>query len=95
MAEPLSTIAAKRGWQTLAQSLGIDILVAVLIVAGPLVAQSESWEQLARDWRLWTFLMTRSAAQALVAWGVRRYVDRSGFAADPPPKRAALDDEVT
>ena len=93
--ESLPVIARKRGMQTLLQSLGVDILVGVLIVAAPLVAQSESWEQLARDWRVWTFLLCKSAIQAVVAWGIRRYVDRSGFARDSDsgyePRHAAVE----
>lgn len=72
-------IAAKRGWQTLA-----DGVIVVAIVAGitPLIGAVQSadgWRAWLVDWTSWTWAMfqgmTIAAGTALVAWLRRRFLD--------------------
>ena len=92
----ISEVAAKRGWQTLAQGLGIDVAVAVALVVATILPGVETWDDVVRLWPAWLLLMVKSCVQALVAWVIRRYSDRSGMDIQPqsaahpdaPPRRA-------
>lgn len=70
-------IAKKRGWQTLVQSLGVDLAVGVALALGTLIGPWEGWGDV--QWAILGFAISKSAVQAVVAWVVRRFVDQSGF----------------
>lgn len=84
----LNEVAAKRGRQTLAISLGVDVLVALAIVLGAVVGDLNSWQQLIEEASFWSFLLFKSVIQAVVAWVVRRWVDQSGFSNSVAPDGA-------
>lgn len=72
-------IAAKRGWQTLA-----DGLIVVAIVAGvmPLIGaiqSSDGWVSWLSDWQVWTWAAFQGAIVAAgtagVSWLRRRFLD--------------------
>lgn len=70
-------VARKRGWQTLAQSLGIDVAVGVALAVATLVGPWESWGDV--QWAILGFAVAKSIVQAVVAWTIRRFRDNSGF----------------
>ena len=81
-APTLQDVAVRRGWQALAQSLGIDVAVAVALVV---LAQADSltdWEAL----RIMGVMMAKSGLVAICQWVVRRFIDRSGYNRDGSPK---------
>ena len=81
----ISEVAQKRGWQTLAQGLLIDVLVAVALVVAAIVPGIETWQQIGDMWPVWLLLVTKSVVQAVVAWVLRRYRDGSGVEPIAPP----------
>lgn len=84
-APTLPEVARKRGWQTLAQGIAVDILVALALVISTVVIPSmESWEDVVRLWPVWLLAFTRSGLQAIAAWAIRRWADKSGTAVEPP-----------
>lgn len=84
--DPLTptAISAKRGWQTLIQGLGIDVLVAVALVVMSYLPALDSWDALGLRWAAISFAVSKSVMQALVAYVVRRWFDRSGYS-NPEP----------
>ena len=85
-APTIPEVAAKRGWQTLAQGLAVDVAVGVALVVGTILPGIETWNDVARMWPAWLLLVAKSVVQAVVAWVVRRYADQSGT--DVAPRRA-------
>ena len=76
--ETRSTIAAHRGWQTLAQGLAVSAALAVLTaLMGSLTA--ESWQDWLGNWRVWTWTTFQAGGTAAAAWFIRRYRDSSGI----------------
>lgn len=75
--QPLNAIAKKRGWQTLVQSLAIDVAVAIALALSVLIGPWEGWEDV--QWTVLGFVLAKSVVQAVVAWVIRRFVDRSGY----------------
>lgn len=73
----IEQVSATRGWQTLVQGLGIDVLVAVAVAVAVLPG-AETWADVERLWPAWALLLSKSIVQAVVAWIVRRYADRAG-----------------
>lgn len=91
-APTLPEVAAKRGWQTLVQGLGVDILVALaLVITTTVVPAMESWESVVTSWPVWLLVALRSTIQAVAAWALRRWVDQSGTTVKP---RHALEDDT-
>lgn len=72
-------IAAKRGTQTLAQGLAVDVIVAIAIVIATIIPGVETWADVARLWPAWLLLITKSITQAVVAWVIRRWGDPAGM----------------
>lgn len=90
----LQAVARRRGWQTAAQGLGIDVSVAVAIVLVPLVAGVNTPDDVAALWPVLPILVGKSATQAVLAYVLRRYRDKSGVSAEilppeAPPRHAA------
>lgn len=71
-------IAKKRGWQTLAQSLGVDVAVGVALVLITFIGPLKDWGEV--QWTVLGFTLAKSIVQAVAAWIIRRYRDKSGFA---------------
>lgn len=76
----LPTVAAKRGRQTAAQGLGIDVVVALALAAATFLPGVSSWEDVKLGWAAWLLLVCKSVVQAVVSWVLRRFGDQSGFA---------------
>ena len=74
----IDAIAAKRGWQTLVQGLGIDVVVAVALVVATIIPGIETWDDVSRLWPAWLLLLAKSVVQAAASWALRRWADRSG-----------------
>ena len=78
-APALPEVAAKRGWQTLIQGWGVDVLVALaLVVTTTIVPAMETWETVLTAWPVWLLVALRSVVQAVAAWAIRRWADPSG-----------------
>lgn len=75
-AEARPAIAARRGWQTLWQGLGVAVLLGVLMAA-PAVLGAESWSQVWQTAPQWSWTLAQAAGTALVAWLLRRFGDDS------------------
>lgn len=73
-------VAVKRGFQTLAQGLAVDISVAVSLIVLTILPGVETWEDVSRLWLAWLLLIAKSVVQAIVAWIIRRWGDSSGVA---------------
>lgn len=71
-------VAKRRGIQTLLQSLGVDVAVALALALSVLIGPWEGWEDV--QWAVLGFVIAKSVVQAVVAWVIRRYLDRSGYA---------------
>lgn len=88
-ADQQPVIAAKRGWQTLAQGLGVDVLVALaLVITTVVVPGMETWQDVMTQWPLWLLVALRSVLQAVAAWAIRRWADNSGV----EPRRALTEE---
>lgn len=87
----LPEVAKKRGWQTLATGLGVDVAVALaLVLTTTVVPAMESWESVVTAWPVWLLVALRSTIQAVAAWAIRRWADPSaGTAIAAAPRRAA------
>lgn len=82
-------LAAKRGWQTLMQGLGIDVVVAIMLVILYYLPQLESWDSVLLTWTVIVFTLVKSVIQAIAAWFIRRYLDKSGLNQGMPDVSAA------
>lgn len=71
----LPEVARKRAWQTAAQGLGIDVLVAVAVLI------LSSLDSITNKSALIAFGVTlaKTVVSTVCAWVIRRYRDRSGF----------------
>ena len=79
-AEPtLPQVAAKRAWQTAAQGLAIDVLVAVSVLV------MSSLDSITSRAAVLTFLVAlgKTILSTAAAWVIRRYRDRSGVTIAP------------
>lgn len=81
---PVETLAARRGWQTLAQGLAVDVAVALAIVVAAYLPALGTWQDARLAWGVVSFALAKSVVQAVVAWVIRRWFDQSG-AAQPWP----------
>lgn len=77
-------LAVKRGWQTLLQGLAIDVVVAVALVILATLPALDSWDTLRLQIGVISFTVSKSIVQALAAWVIRRWFDRSGHAKPMP-----------
>lgn len=68
-------VAKKRGWQTLGQSLAIDVGVGVALAASTVIGPWQGWGDV--QWTILGFAVAKSAVQAVVAWVIRRWGDKS------------------
>lgn len=75
----IDQIATKRGIQTWAQGLAIDVGVALaLVVLSEIVPAMSDWQSVLSSWSVWLLVLLRSTLQAVCAWAVRRWADQSG-----------------
>ena len=75
MATPITRDAVNRALRTLWQGLGIDILVAVVLVGGTYLLTADSWGTI--EWALLAFSVFKSVIQAIVSYVTRKYIDTS------------------
>ena len=85
-------IAAKRGWQTLADGAIVVALVALALPLIEAVQSAAGWADWLADWQRWTWTAAQGAVvaggTALVAWARRRWLQP----ADLDEPRRALDE---
>lgn len=71
-------IAARRGWQTLADGALVVAIIAGLIPAAAAISSADGWSTWLGSWRTWSWQIFQGAAvavgTALVSWLRRRYV---------------------
>lgn len=84
-APTLQEVALKRGWQALAQSLGVDVAVAVALV---ILAQADAITDL-EALRNFGISLAKTGLVAICQWVIRRFIDRSGYNRDGSPKEIA------
>ena len=88
----VATLASRRGWQTLAQGLAVDVAVALAIVVAAYLPALGTWQDARLAWGVISFALAKSVVQAVVAWVIRRWFDRSGSSQPWPdgfvPERA-------
>lgn len=77
-------VAAKRGWQTLLQSLAVDVAVGVALVLLTFIGPLQGWGDV--QWAILGFTVAKSVVQAVAAWVIRRWIDQSGFNRDGTQK---------
>ena len=80
----LPEVAAKRGWQALAQGLAIDVVVAIALLVLASIDTITSLDGI----RLFAISLGKTVVIAIAQWVVRRYADRSGYDADGQPVEA-------
>lgn len=76
--------AKNRALRTLIQQLGIDVLLAVVLVLAPLLSDANSFGDF--EWQAIAFLVTKTVLATLFAWVMRRYLDGSAFPTPLPPE---------
>lgn len=91
--EQLPEIAARRGWQTLRDSLIAAAVIVGLPVIITAVQSASSWAEFlaglgALSWWLFQAVLV-ACLTAVIAWVQRRFRDHDGV----EPWRAAVDDE--
>lgn len=74
----LPEVAKKRGLQTLVQGLLVDVAVAVALVILTILPGVQTWDDVMLLWPAWLLLIAKSLVQAVVAWIIRRWSDKSG-----------------
>lgn len=67
--------ATNRGVRSLVQGLGIDVVVAIVLSVGAYVATKGSWDEM--EWILLSYSVFKSGMQAVVAYVMRRWLDRT------------------
>lgn len=67
--------ALNRAFRTLVQGLGIDLAVAVAMVLGTTIIGWSSWGDV--QWSVLSFTLAKTATQAVVAYIMRRWANRS------------------
>lgn len=80
----LTEDAKNRSWRTALQGLAIDVGVAIVIVLAPALAGAEAWGDF--KWAILGFSVFKSAAQAVLSFVMRRWLDPSGLPTPLPPK---------
>ena len=81
---PVETLATRRGWQTLAQGLAVDVVVAVALVIMATLPSLDSWDAARLAWGVVSFAVAKSVVQAVVAFVIRRWFDKSGSSQPMP-----------
>ena len=83
----LPEVARKRAWQTAAQGLAVDLVVAVAVLV------LSSVDQITSRAALLTFAITlaKTVVSTACAWVIRRYRDRSGFEASEPVETVPIE----
>jgi len=71
-------IAARRGWQTLADGAIVVAVVAGIVPLVGAIQSAESWEAWVSGWQTWTWTAVQGAivagGTAVVSWLRRRFV---------------------
>lgn len=80
---PLVADAQNRAWRTLLQGLAIDVAVGVALAVTAFLATANDWGDM--EWALLGFSVAKSAAQAIAAYVMRRWLDPSRFPTPLPP----------
>jgi hypothetical protein len=79
----LSRDASNRALRTFLQGLGLDMLVAVLLVFKTVFNDADSWSEL--EWLAIGFTLAKTLAQTIYSYVMRRYLDPSGVPTPLPP----------
>lgn len=75
----IKEIAAKRGRQTLAQGLAVDVGIGLaLLLLTEVIPAMSSWQAVMTSWSVWLLLIIRTSIQSVASWFIRRYQDNSG-----------------
>lgn len=80
----LNDDAKNRALRTLLQQLGIDVLLAVVLLLAPLLQKANDFGDF--EWKAIAFLVTKTVLATLFAWVMRRYMDGSRFPTPLPPE---------
>lgn len=84
-------IAAKRGWQTLADGAIVVALVAGVLPIVEAIQSADGWSTWVAGWQTWTWTAAQAAVvaglTALVSWVRRRWITPP----DQDPQRAVKD----
>lgn len=75
--------AKNRSWRTALQGLAIDVGVAVVLVLSTTFASANDWGAI--EWALLSFSVAKSVLQAIAAYVMRRYLDKSRVPTPLPP----------
>ena len=75
----LPEVARKRAWQTAFQGLLIDVAVAVALVVVASLPDATDWAVVKARAPIMALMITKSIVQAVAAWVIRRYADKSGY----------------
>lgn len=72
-----------RSIRTLLQGLAIDVVVALALTVGTYVATRNSWDEM--EWIVLSFSVFKSLVQAVAAYVMRRWLDKSSLPTPLPP----------
>ena len=75
----LPEVARKRAWQTAFQGLMLDVGVAIALVIAASLPEATDWSVVRARAPIMALLITKSSVQAVTAWVIRRYADKSGY----------------
>lgn len=75
-----------RGIRTFIQGVTIDIAVGVALVLTTFFASTNSWGEV--EWIVLSFSVFKSVVQAIAAYIMRRWLDRSKISTPLPPVRS-------
>jgi hypothetical protein len=81
--QALKADAQNRSLRTFLQGLGIDIAVGVALVLVTLVGGWNSWGDV--QWAILTFSLAKSVVQAVAAYIMRMWLDKSSIPTPTPP----------
>lgn len=79
----LKADASNRSLRTFLQGLGIDIAVGIALVLAATVAGWSSWGDV--QWAILSFSLAKSVVQAVAAYVMRMWLDKSGIPTPLPP----------
>lgn len=75
--------AKNRSVRTFFQGLGIDVAVGVALVLSVAFVGKNSWGDV--EWIVLSFSVFKSVVQAVAAYIMRKWLDKSGFPTPTPP----------
>lgn len=81
--DTLKADASNRSVRTFVQGLGIDVAVGLALVLATFFIDKNSWGEI--EWAILTFSLAKSAVQAVAAYVMRLWLDRSSIPTPLPP----------